>query len=196
MTTRNSDAISEPIRPQGPASLFRYCPCCGKEGLQIGSGRDLRCPHCGFLYFFNSAVAAGAFVFHGGKLVLVVRAKEPARGTLALPGGFIDFDESVEEGLKREIYEELHLETAHFRYLTSAPNDYLYAGVPYKTTDLFFVCEAQDLGTIRAADEVSDYVLIAPEDLDPARLAFPSLRAAFAALMNWPERAAYSRSLE
>lgn len=154
-------------------------------------GRELRCSHCGFLFFFNSAAAAGAFVFHRGKLVLCVRARDPARGMLALPGGFIDFDESVEEGLKREIHEELHLETTHFRYLASAPNDYLYAGVPYKTTDLFFVCEAPDLGTIEAADEVLEYVLIAPEALDPARLAFPSLRAAFAALLAWPDRKAY-----
>jgi ADP-ribose pyrophosphatase YjhB (NUDIX family) len=173
---------------KSPASLFRYCPHCGTEGPCVEGNRALRCGRCGLLFFFNSAAAAGAFVFHRGQLILCVRAKDPAKGMLDVPGGFVEFDETVEEGLRREIYEELHIETGGFRYLRSAPNDYIYAGVPYKTTDLFFVCEAPDIGGIRAADDVADYLLIAPDDLDPARLAFTSTRAAFAGLRNWLEK--------
>ena len=103
---------------------------------------------------------------------------------LDLAGGFIEFDESVETGLKREIYEELALEAENFRYLMSAPNDYTYAGVPYKTTDLFYVCEVPDLAGIKPADDVAEYLLVAPQSLDPARLAFSSTRAAFAVLLG------------
>jgi ADP-ribose pyrophosphatase YjhB (NUDIX family)/DNA-directed RNA polymerase subunit RPC12/RpoP len=173
---------------KSPASLFHYCPRCGTEEPRTEGSRALRCERCGFLFFFNSAAAAGAFIFHRGQLILCVRAKEPAQGMLDVPGGFIDFDETVEEGLRREIREELHIETSDFRYLLSAPNDYTYAGVPYKTTDLFFVCEAPDISGIRAADDVADYLLIAPDELDPARLAFVSTRAAFAVLRDELER--------
>jgi ADP-ribose pyrophosphatase YjhB (NUDIX family) len=191
VTIENLATHPEPVSPQGPAGQFRYCPRCGQAGPRIRESRSLRCSHCDFLYFFNSAAAAAAFVFHQGRLVLCVRAKDPAKGMLDLPGGFIEFDESVEAGLKREIYEELRLEASEFRYLTSASNDYCYAGVPYKTTDLFFVCEVKDLEGIRPADDVADYLLLAPEELDPARLAFNSGRAAFAALREWPDRKAY-----
>jgi ADP-ribose pyrophosphatase YjhB (NUDIX family) len=171
-----------------PAIHFRFCPRCGAEGPGIDGARSLRCGHCGFLYFFNSAAAAGAFVLYEGSLILCVRAKEPARGMLDLPGGFIEFDETVEEGLQREIQEELNIATTDFRYLASAPNDYLYAEVPYKTTDLFFVCEAPDIRDIRPADDVGDFLLVAPRDLDPHRLAFSSARTAFEALLGWLER--------
>lgn len=167
----------------GPASRFRYCPNCAAAGPGIERGRELRCRACGFVYFFNSAAAAGAFIYHRGRLILGVRGKEPAKGMLDAPGGFIEFGETVEDGLRREIFEELHIEVVDFRYLYSAPNDYSYAGVPYKTTDLFFVCEAPDIGGIRAADDVADYVLIEPGQLDPERLAFVSTRRAFAALL-------------
>ncbi len=165
-----------------PASQFRHCPHCGAGNPDVEGVRMLRCPDCGFLFFFNCAAAAGAFVFHGDRLILCVRAKNPGQGMLDVPGGFIDFDESVEDGLRREIREELHIEVAGFRYLLSAPNDYVYAGVPYKTTDIFFVCEAPDIGGIKAADDVADYMLLKPGDLDPARLAFGSTQRAFAAL--------------
>lgn len=182
MTMENPSTESAPICPAGPAGVFRHCPSCGAPAPRIEGGRSLRCGSCGLLFFFNSAAAAAAFILHQGRLVLCVRAKEPAKGMLDLPGGFVEFDESVEDGLRREIFEELHIEVADFRYLASASNDYLYAGVPYKTTDLFFVCEAPDIGGIRAADDVADYALIAPEALDPARLAFNSGRVALAAL--------------
>lgn len=175
--------IQNPSCP-GPASQFRYCPRCAAEGPRIERGRSLRCGACGFLFFFNSATAAGAFVYHRGELVLCVRGKEPAKGMLDVPGGFIEFDETVEDGLRREIYEELHIEVSDFRYLLSAPNNYTYAEVPYKTTDMFFVCEASRIEGIRAADDVADYVLVDPDTLDPERLAFVSTQRAFLALRN------------
>ncbi len=124
-----------------------------------------------------------AFVFHQGRLILAVRARDPQRGALDLPGGFLDFDETVEQGLKREIREELNIETLDFRYLTSAPNDYAYGGVLYKTADLFFTCQAPDIRGIRPGDDVADFRLIAPADLEPSALAFASSRTALQALL-------------
>lgn len=171
---------------QGPARAFRFCPRCGVAEPRIErGGRVLRCEHCGFLFFFNSATAAGAFVFHQGQLILCIRAKDPGQGMWDLPGGFIEFGETVEDGLRREIQEELNIATSDYRYLMSAPNDYLYAGVPYKTTDLFYICRAADVRGLKAADDVADYCLIAPAELDPGRLAFASARVAAGALQEW-----------
>jgi len=55
-------------------------------------------------------VAVDAIVLHGGKLVLVRRGNEPFRGMRALPGGFVEFGESLEDAVRREVQEETGLE--------------------------------------------------------------------------------------
>ena len=40
------------------------------------------------------------------KVLLIERGREPFKGTWALPGGFVDMDESLETACKRELEEE------------------------------------------------------------------------------------------
>jgi ADP-ribose pyrophosphatase YjhB (NUDIX family)/ribosomal protein S27AE len=174
---------------RSPADAFRFCPHCGGESLAVEEQRAIKCGICGFLFFFNSATAAGAFIFHQHQLILGIRGQDPCKGMLDLPGGFIEYDETVEEGLQREITEELGIETRNFRYLTSVPNDYLYAGVLYKVTDLFFICEAPEISEMQASDDVADFLIIAPEEIDPEQLAFRSSRMALEKLKIWLKRA-------
>lgn len=169
---------------EGLRQAFRFCPRCSTPEPRIKRDRELQCPHCGLRFFFNTAAAAGAFVFVNGQLLLCVRAHEPGKGLLDVPGGFIEFDESVEEGLRREIAEELSIEVSGLRYLTSAPNDYRYAGIPYKTADMFFVCEALNGERLRAADDVAEVVLVDPLQVNPDQFAFASTRRAFDALLE------------
>ncbi|HYE35290.1 NUDIX domain-containing protein [Methylocaldum sp.] len=185
MKLENSEALlfdDLDLRP-GPYDAFRFCPRCGGEYLSMQEHRAIKCGRCGFLYFFNTCAAAGAFVFYQNQLVLCVRAKDPAKGKLDLPGGFIEFNETVEDALRREIAEELNLETINYRYLTSVPNDYLYGGMLYKVTDMVFLCDALHIGTLKAADDVADYRLVSPYDIDPEELAFNSTRTALEKLL-------------
>ena len=43
-------------------------------------------------------------------ILLVERGIDPYKGSWALPGGFLNMDETVEEGAKRELYEETNVE--------------------------------------------------------------------------------------
>lgn len=54
-------------------------------------------------------VAVDAILLHGGKLVLVRRANDPFRGRYALPGGFVEFGERLEDAVQREVREETGL---------------------------------------------------------------------------------------
>jgi ADP-ribose pyrophosphatase YjhB (NUDIX family) len=54
------------------------------------------------------AVSAG--IFRDGKILLVRRAREPAKGVYTFPGGRVEFGESLTEALIREIREETGLE--------------------------------------------------------------------------------------
>lgn len=51
--------------------------------------------------------AVGAFIVHGGRILLVKRAFEPGAGKWSVPGGAIELGETAEEAVKREVKEEL-----------------------------------------------------------------------------------------
>lgn len=172
------------FQTRSPFADFVHCPRCGGVALSQSGERAIACGICGFEYFFNCASGVAVLLLFQGKLVLGIRGAEPQKGMLDLPGGFVEFDESAEEALAREVLEELNVKINRPVYLTSAPNDYAYAGINYKTTDLFFICELDDLSTIAAADDLTGYLLVPPDELDPQRLAFPSGRIALQKLLE------------
>jgi 8-oxo-dGTP diphosphatase len=54
-------------------------------------------------------VGVGAVVEHEGRILLVQRATEPARGQWSLPGGLIELGEPLERAIVREVEEETGL---------------------------------------------------------------------------------------
>ena len=51
------------------------------------------------------------------QVLLIERAYEPFMGKWALPGGFVDMDETLEEAVERELAEETHLSGIKFEQL-------------------------------------------------------------------------------
>jgi 8-oxo-dGTP diphosphatase len=51
-------------------------------------------------------VAVGAVVFKDNKVLLIRRAKPPAQGLWALPGGSVNLGETLQQAAEREIFEE------------------------------------------------------------------------------------------
>ena len=49
------------------------------------------------------------------KVLLIERGNEPFKGYWAFPGGFLNMEESAEEGAKRELYEETGLKDAFIK---------------------------------------------------------------------------------
>ena len=107
-----------------------------------------------------------------------MRGKDPHKGMLDFPGGFVEFDETAEAALTREVLEELNIKVTTLAYLTSVPNNYWYAGVLYKTTDLYFICEIDDFSTLKAMDDVAGVCWVDLNEIDPQQLAFTSGRVA------------------
>jgi ADP-ribose pyrophosphatase YjhB (NUDIX family) len=159
------------------------CPRCAAP--RRGQEAPFRCAACGLVLFANPAVGVGAFVRRAdGRVLFTVRAKDPGRGMLGLPGGFVDAGEDAEAALAREVREEIGGALAAVRYLCSAPNRYAYAGIDYDVLDLFFAAELAP-GELRAdADEVSGMLWLMPGEVEPARIAFPSMRTAWAAWLR------------
>jgi 8-oxo-dGTP diphosphatase len=57
----------------------------------------------------NPALTVDAVIVKDGKIVLIKRKNEPFQGQYALPGGFVEYGETVEAALRREVLEETGL---------------------------------------------------------------------------------------
>jgi ADP-ribose pyrophosphatase YjhB (NUDIX family) len=55
-------------------------------------------------------IAVSAAIFRDGKVLLTRRARSPAKGFYSLPGGRVEFGESLYQALAREVEEETGLE--------------------------------------------------------------------------------------
>lgn len=162
---------------QHPLHLFRHCPKCGSTEFGINDEKSKRCGACGFVYYFNPLAATVGIITDGnGRILVARRAKEPAMGTLDLPGGFCDSYETAEEGVSREILEETGLVVTGTRYLFSIPNTYLYSGMELHTMDMFFMCTVKDYSTITANDDVDRLQWIGIEELDSRKFGLQSIR--------------------
>ena len=108
-----------------PLAQFLYCPECGSPHFEVNNEKSKKCTDCGFVYYFNPSSATVALILNEKKELLVCRrAKEPAKGTLDLPGGFIDMNETGEEGVGREVWEETGLKRKSD--LSVLPAEHLY----------------------------------------------------------------------
>ena len=56
------------------------------------------------------SIAVDGIITKDGKILLIKRKNEPFKGKWALPGGFVEYGERVEEAVLREIKEETGLD--------------------------------------------------------------------------------------
>lgn len=168
-----------------PLALFRYCPRCGSARFAPVDARAKRCADCGFTYYHNASAATVAVLFSAdGCLLTTRRALEPARGTLDLPGGFVDPGESLEEGCRREVKEETGADVEVERYLFSLPNTYRYSDFDVHTADSFFRCRLLPGQVPAAADDAAALLWLRPADIRPEDFGLDSIRRGVARLLS------------
>ena len=178
---------------------FNMCPNCGSKKIEYKNRRKWLCPDCGFDLYNNVAAAVGIVLYDDeNNLLFEVRAKEPRKGFLCLPGGFVDGGESTEQAIIRECREELSASilVQDIHYLCSFPNIYEYKNIEYNTCDIFFKTKLPakyaDMQAFvktlhREESEVVRFEIRKVQtaaDVEALPLAFPSARKT---LLKWVE---------
>lgn len=164
-----------------PLEIFHYCPKCGSQDFEVHNALSRHCANCGFTFYQNPRASTAAFILNDkGELLVARRGKEPAKGTLDLPGGFVDNDENAEQGMVREILEEtgLSVDINEVEYLFSIPNVYRYSGMDIHTLDLFFICHVSDDAVVKAADDAAELSWVPLKKVYVERFGLRSIRQA------------------
>ncbi|MGL4914660.1 MAG: NUDIX hydrolase [Aeromonas allosaccharophila] len=162
-----------------------FCPKCGDQTLLSISHKECRCD-CGFHFFQNVAAAVMVALCWQDEVLVAVRDRNPGKGLLDLPGGFVDPCESLEGALVRELQEELGLDVSGqpCTYLGSFPNIYPYDGITYHTCDTFFTITLTEKPVIQPADDVANCHWMKLDSLCFSRFAFTSTRSAVTLLQQ------------
>ena len=168
-----------------------YCPRCGAEmetGEVGGRPREV-CPRCGFVLYRNPVPGVGVLAEMGPAtdtdlgpadsqaqgsqrgIVLVQRGEPPFKGYWALPAGYIEADESVEQAAVRECREETGLEVE----LLELFGVYSFPEGPVQSGIIIFFRARPVGGQLRAGDDADKVGVFQPDEL-PEGVAFRTHR--------------------
>ncbi len=139
-----------------PLDLFQYCPECGSSHFEVNNEKSKKCTDCGFVYYFNPSSVTVALILTTKTSCSFAAVPKNLPGMPHLPGGFIDMNETGEEGVAREVLEETGLKVQQAVYQFSLPNIYIYSVFPSIHLDMFFLCTVEDISHFSAMDDLSD----------------------------------------
>lgn len=140
---------------------MNYCSNCSSANLdfRIPEGDQLPryvCQNCATIHYSNPKLVVGCLIVDQGKILLARRGIEPRKGFWNLPCGYLENQETVQQGALREVYEETgatvkleHLHTVYnlphanqvyLIFLARMVDDY-YHTTPESTEISFFAFE-------------------------------------------------------
>lgn len=142
-----------------------YCPECGARlaHRSVGQRDRLSCPDCGYIHYENPVPGVGVLIEMDGGLVFIRRGGHIKPGQWALPGGYIEADESVEEAAVRESKEETGLDIE----LISLLGVYSFPEGPPTSGIIVFYRARPIGGTLRAGDDAQDARIFQPKAFPP-----------------------------
>jgi len=123
-------------------------------------------------------------IIYQDKIVLIRRANPPFRGYYALPGGFVEIGEKVEDAAVREAREETGLDVKLVKFL----GVYSDPGRDPRGHTASIAYIGEGAGKLVADTDAASVELFDPDEL-PDKLAFDHkkiLRAALEAILNTP----------
>ena len=141
---------------------LRFCPICAQPlTLRHASGRDrISCPSGHWTHWDNPLPVLAALVEFDGRVLLARNAAWP-EGRFALVTGFMERDETPEQGVARELKEETNLDAEQIALIG------VYEFV--RKNELIIAYHVKASGEIRLSEELVEFRLVAPEKLRPWR---------------------------
>lgn len=118
-------------------------------------------------YPLRPILGVGAVIVHEGKLLLVKRGVEPAKGRWTIPGGAVELGEGIRDALIREVKEECGLDVEIERLLDVVDNITMdeEGRLQFHFVILDFLARVRG-GTLKPADDAQDARWIPLEEVE------------------------------
>ncbi|MBO6521708.1 MAG: NUDIX hydrolase [Rhodospirillales bacterium] len=126
------------------------------------------CVDCGFVHYDNPRIVTGAVCTWQDKILLCRRAIEPRIGYWTIPAGYLELNESVDEGAKREVVEEsgANVDIGAFLGMFEIP----------RISQIYMIYEAAMISpALDPGPESSEAALFSWDEIPWQELAFPSV---------------------
>jgi NAD+ diphosphatase len=139
-------------------NAHRFCGRCGGSTKPFRAGWGRKCTGCATDHFPRTDPVVIMLAEFGGKALIGRQAQFPAGNYSAL-AGFLEPGESIEEAVRRELFEEAGIKTGTVHYVTSQP-------WPFGGSQLMIACVAEAHGDTITLDtnELEDAMWITKED--------------------------------
>ena len=102
------------------ARTHRFCGACALPMTKAPGERAMKCA-CGHLAYPRISPAMMVLVKRGDSILLARNVAIPAGGRMSALAGFLEPGESIEEAVRRELFEESGIPTGAVRYVASQP---------------------------------------------------------------------------
>jgi ADP-ribose pyrophosphatase YjhB (NUDIX family) len=140
---------------------------------RVPPGDDIEraiCDRCGFVDYENPRIVVGSVATFDDRVLLCRRAIEPRSGYWTLPAGYLERNESPEQGALREAWEEARARLQIDQLLAT------YAITRISQVQLIYRARLAD-PEVSAGPESREVRLFSWRDLPPSdQIAFPSVR--------------------
>jgi ADP-ribose pyrophosphatase YjhB (NUDIX family) len=154
---------------------MKFCPNCGQPvDLLVPDGDHLPrhvCGSCSTIHYENPKLVVGCVPEHQGQILICRRAIEPRLGYWTIPAGFMENNETMQEGAARESWEE-----ALARVEIGSPLAIVHVLHAHQVHVMFRAHLAEPGFGI--GPESLEVALCEPGDIPWKDLAFPSVRFA------------------
>lgn len=99
---------------------FKYCGRCGNITELVPNERAKKCPKCNLINYPAISPAIIVAITRGNKILLAHNKNFPEK-LYSLIAGFVEPSETLEDCVKREVFEEVGIQVKNIRYFGSQP---------------------------------------------------------------------------
>lgn len=124
---------------------MNFCSKCGSKNIVKEIPTDDHrvrevCKDCNEIFYTNPRIVVGTIPVFNNKVLLAKRGIEPQKGKWNLPAGFLEMDETLENGARRETIEETkaNISTIEFHSQYQAKSNHLYLFFLANLTNNYF----------------------------------------------------------